>query len=144
MSKRIDFSQPLSADDAAYVADRPWLLRDAELAGIEVTFDDDFTVDGEDDEQDENTNPEGGSEETGDGSEDGSEGSEDDESEDDEDEAVDYSTWEYADLKDEAGNRELSKAGSKEQLIARLQEDDAARAAEEESDEDDSEDDESE
>jgi hypothetical protein len=34
MSKSIDFTKPLSADDAAYVAERPWLLEEAVSAGI--------------------------------------------------------------------------------------------------------------
>lgn len=36
MARQIDFDQPLSEEDAAYVAQRPWLKRDAELQGATV------------------------------------------------------------------------------------------------------------
>lgn len=55
MSRDIDFTQPLNEADEAYVAQRPWLLTDAELKGIEVTYERDvFTQEDaeEDDEQD--------------------------------------------------------------------------------------------
>lgn len=138
MARRINFSKPLSEEDAQYVIDRPWLIQDARLNGDEVTFADDFTVD----EADEN--PEGGEnpDESPEGSDegDGSEGDDDNEDEGDGDEVAPYSEWEYSDLKDEAGNRGLSKAGSKEQLIARIEENDAERAeAPEETGEDEAE-----
>ncbi len=38
MSRNISFKKPLDGDDAAYVRDRPWLIRDAELQGIKVRF----------------------------------------------------------------------------------------------------------
>lgn len=47
----IDFTKPLSGDDAQYVIDRPWLATDAELRGLEVKFvDDTFTEDEDEDE----------------------------------------------------------------------------------------------
>lgn len=52
MSRKIDFTQPLDADDAAFVADRPWLIQDAELAGIEVQYlEEDFEADEEEEEE---------------------------------------------------------------------------------------------
>jgi hypothetical protein len=36
MAKQIDFSKPLTDDEAEYVAQRPWMLRDAELEGHEI------------------------------------------------------------------------------------------------------------
>lgn len=143
MSKKIDFSKPLSADDAAYVADRPWLARDAELAGFEVQYDDDFTVETSDNENDapsginpEDTDLQRRAEQAA------SEASEDDESDDeesDEEEGDGLDELEFADLKEEAGDRGLSKAGSKEQLIARIREYDAENAeSDDESEDDDS------
>jgi len=55
MAKTIDFTQPLSAEDAAYAQDRPWLLQDAELNGIEIQFaDDDEEEEEEDDDEGDN------------------------------------------------------------------------------------------
>ena len=127
MSKQIDFSQPLSEEDAAYVADRPWLAKDAELSGFEVRDEDDFFVD----DPDAGSEPDGFEDEDksdDDSDDENSDSDEDDEEEDEseEDEAAPYSEWEYADLKAEAGNRGLAKSGSKEQLIERLEENDSA------------------
>src|SRR5690349_14579340 len=112
MSRIIDFSKPLSADDAQYVADRPWLARDAELAGFEVQYDDDFTVETSDNENDapSGINPEDADLQRR--AEEAASEEEDDE-EDDEDEGDGLDDLSYDELKEEAGNRELSKAGSK-------------------------------
>lgn len=48
MSKQIDFTKPLSKADQQYVDDRPWLLVDAVLQGIEAEDDGDDAQDGED------------------------------------------------------------------------------------------------
>lgn len=111
MSRDIDFSQPLSEEDAAYVADRPWLAEDARLRGLEIEVDDTFVVDTDETEE-------------SDDSEEGSDEVEDDEEEDLDDETEesdDYSTWSVARLKDELERAGLSRSGSKEQLIERLQ-----------------------
>lgn len=111
MARTIDFSKPLSADDAAYAADRPWLLQDAELSGVEVQTEDEFVVEGEatpgetEDVPDEDVVVQAALEEDG--------------------EPEPYEAWEYAELKAEAKARQLTTSGSKEQLIARLTEDDA-------------------
>jgi len=113
MSKQIDFSKPLSAEDAAYVADRPWLAEDARLRGLDIVVSDDFEV--EDDEED-NTDGSEGSDE--------SDELDDDEPEDDEDEEElddDYSEWNVDQLKAELKERGLTVSGSKEQLIERLE-----------------------
>lgn len=120
MSKKIDFSKPLSEDDEAYVADRPWLRKDAELSGFDLTNEEDFVVETGADDSDQE--PEGF--EDGDDSEDSD--SEDEGDEDGEEEAAPYTEWDYAELKEEAGSRGISKAGSKEQLIQRLEENDAS------------------
>lgn len=137
MSKKIDFSKPLTDADRQYVSERPWLLQDARLNGQDIIDDDEFFVDDDEATGDDNENTDEDSEGNEDG-DDGSEGdaddaaddAEDDESEDGEDEdseeAAPYAEWDYADLKVEAGNRNLSKSGSKEQLVKRLEEDDAS------------------
>lgn len=115
MSKKIDFSKPLSAEDAAYAADRPWLAEDARLQGLDVIVSDDFEV--EDDEDDE-------SDETDESTEgDDSEEDDEDEEESDEDEepSDDYSEWNVDRLKAELKDRGLTVGGSKEQLIERLE-----------------------
>lgn len=111
MARQIDFSQPLSEEDAQYVADRPWLRVDAELNGFEVEYenDDHFVVDSDGEDSDEA---------------DGESGSEDEESGEDDESEPSYDELDYQALKDEAKERGLSAAGSKEQLIARLVEDD--------------------
>ena len=38
MSRNIDFSKPLSEEDAIHIQHRPWLKRDAEMAGIEIRY----------------------------------------------------------------------------------------------------------
>lgn len=144
MARKIDFSKPLSAEDQAYVTDRPWLLQDARLRGEDIQFaDDDFTVD--DDNTDPETTPAGApgvqvvdraddaseddeSDEDDTDDEDSTEGDEDEseDGEDDEDEVAPYDEWDYQELKDEAKRRELSAGGSKEQLVKRLQDDDAS------------------
>jgi hypothetical protein len=119
MARDIDLSKPLSADELAYVNDRPWLKQEAQLQGLTITAaDDDFTVDADDDNTTASASaatqlPVPGTEDAGDG------GSEDG---DEEDES--YESWSVDALKEELGNRGLTKSGSKEQLIARLEEDD--------------------
>lgn len=132
MSKKIDFSKPLSEEDAAYVADRPWLRKDAELSGYDLSDETDFAVDDEQD-ADSGQTPDGfvpsGTGDDAASGEDAGEDDEDDsdeEDEGDEEEVAPYAEWEYQALKDEAGNRGLSKSGSKEQLIERLEQDDAS------------------
>lgn len=49
MSRQIDFSKPLSKADQAYADDRPWLRRDAEMAGL---VDEDVPEDEELEEED--------------------------------------------------------------------------------------------
>lgn len=105
MTRNIDFSQPLDEDEQLYVADRPWLLQDARLRGEDIINDDEFVVEDEDAEDTSGEEPEG------------DEG-------DEEDGIAPYIEWDYADLKNEAKRRELSQAGSKEQLITRLEQDD--------------------
>lgn len=104
MARQIDFSKPLSAEEAAYAADRPWLLLDAELSGIEFSREDEFVVEGD----------ETAAETEGDApaaEEDG--------------EPEPYEAWEYSELKAEAKARQLTSSGSKEQLVARLTESDS-------------------
>lgn len=36
MARKIDFSKVLSDEDLAYVQDRPWIMQDLELSGIEL------------------------------------------------------------------------------------------------------------
>lgn len=36
MARKIDFTKPLSDDDLAYVADRPWIMQDLELSGVKI------------------------------------------------------------------------------------------------------------
>lgn len=123
MSKQIDFSKPLSEEDEAYAADRPWLLRDAELSGYDVRGDNDFRVENADEGQD----PDGFEDHDEDEeSEDEESDESEDEGEGDEDEVAPYTEWEFAALQTEAKRRELNAKGSKEQLIERLEQDDAS------------------
>jgi hypothetical protein len=46
MSRNIDLTKPISEDDRQYLEDRPWLLKDAELQGIEIQFEGDAFLDG--------------------------------------------------------------------------------------------------
>jgi hypothetical protein len=123
MTREIDFSEPLDEADEAYVRDRPWLIQDAELRGETVRFEseEEFTLDSDDETNDETDDQTG----------DNTEGSEDDadeaEDEADGEEVPPYSEWDFADLKTEAGNRGLKQNGSKESLIARLEEHDASQ-----------------
>lgn len=141
MTKEIDFSKPLDESDEAYVRDRPWLIQDAELRGETVQFssEEEFTVDSDDEDTTaasgvqvvdrSNDDPNQTESEDGDESAEGddAEASDDgDEGEEDGDEVAPYEEWDYAELKEEAGTRGLSKSGSKEQIIARLQEHDAS------------------
>ena len=120
MSRKIDFSQPLSEEDEAYLADRPWLRIDAEMSGFDLSEETDFAVDDGDDPDEDPEGFEDGDDQSDD---------EDDEESDEDggsDEVAPYSEWDYADLKTEAGERGLSKSGSKEQLIERLEAHDAS------------------
>ena len=121
MSKKIDFSAPLSDEDEAYLAERPWLRTDAELSGFDLSDETDFSVDGGEDEGDEN--PDGFEPEDADSDE---SDEENEEGEGDEDEVAPYAEWDYQELKTEAKRRDLSASGSKEQLIERLEQDDAS------------------
>lgn len=113
MARKIDFTKPLDEFEKAYVADRPWLLVDARLRGEDIIDpDDEFTVD---DDSDEDSSDDSA----------GDESNEDGEA-DDEDEVAPYTEWDYQALKDEAEGRGLAKNGSKEQLIQRLEENDAS------------------
>lgn len=47
MAKSINWAKPLTADEEAWVRDRPWLIRDAELSGYTVTFESDDELDDE-------------------------------------------------------------------------------------------------
>lgn len=120
MSKQIDLTKPLSEEDAAYVADRPWILEDAKLRGVEVSIETNFTTDNDEaeDEDDEET---GADDAVTDESEDDAE---DDELEDD------YEEWNVEQLKAELKSRGLTVSGSKEQLIERLQASDDETGAE--------------
>lgn len=130
MSKKIDFSKPLSEEDEAYVAERPWLRTDAELSGFDLSDETDFSVDSENEDGEDPDGFDNG--EDGDDSATGDDDISDDEDDEsgeddgDEDEVAPYAEWEYAALKEEAGNRGLQKSGSKEQLIERLEQDDAS------------------
>lgn len=140
MTKEIDFSKPLDEADEAYVRDRPWLIQDAELRGETVQFssEEEFTVDSDEDDAAasraqvvDRVNDDTNQTESGDGDEsatgDDAEASDSgDGDEEDGDEVAPYEEWDYAELKEEAGTRGLSKSGSKEQIIARLQEHDAS------------------
>lgn len=121
MSKKIDFSKPLSEEDEAYVAERPWLRVDADLSGFDLSEETDFSVDGGVDEGSEN--PDGFEPEDADSDE---SDEENEEGEGDEDEVAPYAEWDYQELKTEAKRRDLSASGSKEQLIERLEQDDAS------------------
>lgn len=48
MSRNVDLSKPLNEDEALYLQHRPWLIRDAELQGIEIQW----PSEGESDESD--------------------------------------------------------------------------------------------
>ena len=76
MSKKIDFSAPLSDEDEAYLAERPWLRTDAELSGFDLSDETDFSVDEDEDDE----NPDGFDEDGDDGSEEDADDSDDDES----------------------------------------------------------------
>jgi len=52
MSREIDFSKPLDEDEAQYVAERPWLRREAEFQGIEVRYESDTFEESDEDEVD--------------------------------------------------------------------------------------------
>jgi hypothetical protein len=143
MTREIDFSEPLDEADEAYVRDRPWLIQDAELRGETVRFEseEEFTLDSDDETNDETDDQTGDNTEGSEDDEDGDESATGDDTEasdaeDDADEAEDeadgeevppYSEWDFADLKTEAGNRGLKQNGSKESLIARLEEHDASQ-----------------
>jgi hypothetical protein len=117
MGRKIDFTTPLSEDDARYVTDRPWLVHEASLLGVELQFQADaFLTDSEDVEDEDDSDTDAPDEDEAD---------EDEESSEDE---GSYSDWEYGDLKTEAGNRNLDKTGSKAKLIARLIENDKSTA----------------
>lgn len=51
MSRIIDFDNVLDADEEQYVKDRPWMIRDAELAGQTVRFESEGPFDDETEEE---------------------------------------------------------------------------------------------
>lgn len=118
MSKKIDFSKPLSEEDEAYVAERPWLRVDADLSGFDLSEETDFSVDDGDDPDEDPDGFEDGDSSDEDDSDEGEEG--------DEDEVAPYAEWEFPALQAEAKSRNLNAKGSKEQLIERLEQDDAS------------------
>ncbi|QNN98584.1 hypothetical protein SEA_AESIR_18 [Microbacterium phage Aesir] len=126
MSRKIDFSKPLSEEDEAYVADRPWLRTDAELSGFDLSEETDFSVDGED--EDESGTPEGFENEDEESEDENDEDEESEEDDEEQEEDLPYSEWEFADLQAELKKRDLSAKGSKEQLAARLEQHDADNA----------------
>lgn len=113
MTREIDFSAALSADDEQYIADRPWLLDEAERQGIEIVREGDEFLDGSE--------------------------TEDDESEEIEDL---YGPLDYQELKDIAKGFGIETKGNKEQLLTRVREHAAALAASESDEDEDDEDDE--
>lgn len=138
MTRKINLKKVLDGDDAQYVRDRPWLIRDAELEGIKVRFADDLDGDFEVDDEDEDTDP---------GEQANPE--EDDEDDEDEPEAEDYSgkEWTVDSLTAEIDSRNEERdeddqivpdTGKKADLIKALLEDDEAMAESEEDEEDDS------
>jgi hypothetical protein len=131
MSRAIDFSEPLSEADAQYVQDRPWMLADAEMRGIEVQYAGDDFIDGSED-ADAIAAAQAAQAAA-------------DASDDDESEPVDYSTWIKKDLiaEIERRNGELDEDDEEiapesernEDLIAALVADDEARAEDSDDDE---------
>ena len=115
MSRQIDFTQPLTEDEIAYVNDRPWLLQDARMRGLDIISDNEFVVDDASDASDDSD----------DDADDADNEEEDDDEEEEDEDLPPYEEWSYADLKAEAERRELPKSGSKEQLIERLTESDS-------------------
>lgn len=54
MSKEIDFTKPLDEADTQYALDRPWLIQDAQLNGLEVQlFDPEYDEEEYEDEDEE-------------------------------------------------------------------------------------------
>lgn len=136
MARNIDFSKPLTADEAEYVSHRPWLLQDAERQGIEVQYESDNfeTEDAADDttlwDDDQAGNSDDAEEEEPEEEEpeedDTEEGSEDEELEDEEDEEVEetdgYETLDFKELQSLAKNRGVSASGTAAQIRTRLRE----------------------
>lgn len=124
MSRNIDFSNPLSEEDAEYVRQRDWMVRDAELSGFEVIWP------GEDAEESEKTTS---TDETG--TETGAA------AEEEETEEVDYNDLTVSDLQEEIAARneerdeddqiEVDSKAKKADLITALEADDQAQAEEE-------------
>lgn len=115
MSKQIDFEQPLSEEDTAYVLQREWMLRDAKLAGHTVI------LHGEE------------------SPEDGDEPESDDQNEEDGEEEIDYNDLKVDELNAEIDARNEEKdedeqivpeSSKKADLIAALVADDEAAASE--------------
>jgi hypothetical protein len=132
MARNIDFSKPLTADEAEYVSHRPWLLQDAERQGIEVQYESDNfeTEDADDDttlwDDDDQTGNSDDAEEEEPEEDDTEEGSEDEELEDEEDEEVEetdgYETLDFKELQSLAKNRGVSASGTAAQIRTRLRE----------------------
>lgn len=124
MARKINFQKPLSEDERLYVEQRPWLIRDAELAGLTVRYAGDSDAPEDDEPDDEDVDDE----ETEDNDDEDSE-----EDSDDEDEES-YESLTVAELKEliETRNEErdeddqIEPAGTKKaDLIAALEADDA-------------------
>lgn len=117
MSRQIDLSKVLDEDEAQYLRHRPWLIRDAELSGVEIKW-----PDSEFSEEDAET------------------GAESDEQESEEEE-VDYSDLTVPELKAEIDARNDGREDDDKIAPASSKKDDlvAALEADDEDDEDESE-----
>ena len=111
MSRSIDFSQPLSAEDREYVQARPWLYRGRQFEDLEFEDDDLVNPDSEDLDDDD-------SEDLSDSDDDESDEDEDldDEDEDDDVDLEDLTVKELRELANERGV-EVPKKSTKDDLI---------------------------
>lgn len=136
MSRQIDITKPLSDEDRQYLEDRARhedLRRNAEIVGereadVLTPINDGNTGDVDpfkaDDgtEQITGTNPGERTVTAAQAADTGVPTADDAGDEPDDD----YENWTNEDLRDELENRDLSKSGNKQELVARLREDDAA------------------
>lgn len=128
MARDIDFSKPLDSDDKAYLRQRSWLVDEAELQGFDIRKD--VESDAPDEEEyDAKQDVIPAPQTTGDAVVPTLPGNEADEEEEEE---ISYSEASVADLRAELKARELSTEGKKDELIARLEADDAESEEEEE------------
>ena len=130
MSRNVDLTEPLNESDAIYVAQRPWMLRDAALAGIDVTYD---GAESTESSQGTASSPEQG-DSVGTGLGKGAEATESGATDSEEDEET-YNDWTNQQLRDEisARNEQLDEDGqivpdspNKPGLVAALEGDDEA------------------